>query len=190
MKHAKLYTYLGIAGALLVPAIAVAAIEIPNVFEGGDPVSASEMNENFEVMASAIEVLEHKVEALESAGLQPPVLLDEYEAPQTDLIVKYQVHTDGIMTARSMGNGYTSTTVRFSVSDDPDALEPCFDNCTVALGRGYNGSSGAVFLAAGQYVGLKVRELNEEAALGIFWQPLREPNSEENKPTLVETTAP
>jgi len=77
MKHAKLYTYLGIAGALLVPAIAVAAIEIPNVFEGGDPVSASEMNENFEVMASAIEVLEHKVEALESAGLQPPVLLDE-----------------------------------------------------------------------------------------------------------------
>src|SRR6187549_957891 len=112
MKHSKVYTYLGIAGALLVPAFAVASVEIPNVFEGGNPVSASEMNENFEVMADALEALEAKVETLENAGLQAPIELDEYSAPLTDLVVTYQVHTDGVMTVGPRGAGWPSTTVR------------------------------------------------------------------------------
>src|SRR5688500_5030725 len=109
MKHSKLYTHLGIAGALLVPALAVGAVEIPNLFEGGNPVSASEMNENFEAMADAIDALEAKVETLESAGLQVPIELGRYSAPAEDIVVVYQVHTDGVMTASTGGNGATAT---------------------------------------------------------------------------------
>lgn len=192
MKHSKLYTHLGIAGALLIPALAVAAVEIPNVFEGGDPVSASEMNENFEVMANAIEALEAKVETLENAGLQPPVGLLGYSAPIEDVVVIYQVHTDGIITGRAVGDGFTSTMVRFDVSTSAAAL-PCTSNsasCAVAVGRGHNGSSGSAFVPAGHYVAVQIDELFDAAAAQIFWQPLRGPDPDGSEPTLIESSHP
>lgn len=190
MKHSKLYTYLGIAGALLVPAFAVAAVEIPNVFEGGDPVSASQMNENFAAMAEAIEALEEKVEALENAGLQPPVVLENFLGPLEDLVVIYQVHTDGIFTARPVGKGFTSTTVGLDIAPDVEAMATCLENCTRTLGRGHDGSSGAVVVPAGYYVALNVGELDETAQLGVFWQPLHGPDPSGKAPTLIKSSHP
>jgi hypothetical protein len=46
MKHTP-YRYLGILGALLIPAVAIAALQIPNTFHAGDPLSASALNANF-----------------------------------------------------------------------------------------------------------------------------------------------
>src|SRR5688572_27783903 len=135
MKHSKLYTHLGIAGALLVPALAVAAVEIPNVFEGGDPVSASQMNENFQVMTDAIEALEARVEKFENAGLQAPIALNTHTGPLADLRNVYQVHTDGVMSARGMGEGLSGVTVRFDLSSTEEGALDCGSNCTPSLTR-------------------------------------------------------
>ena len=192
MKHSKLYTHLGIAGALLIPALAVAAVEIPNVFEGGNPVSASEMNDNFKAMADAIDALEAKVETLENAGLQPPVELSRYAAPAEDVVVIYQVHTDGIMASRSVGNGFTSSSIRFDVSTSAAEL-PCTMNsvsCSASLVRGHNGSSGSVFVPAGYFVAVQIDELVDEAWARIDWQPLRGPDPDGDEPTLIESSPP
>src|SRR5262245_56806458 len=66
MKYPKLYYYLGIVGALGVPALAVAAVNIPHVFHAGDEVSSSGMNENFSTLADAVNALEAQLATLEA----------------------------------------------------------------------------------------------------------------------------
>ena len=187
MKNSKIYTYLGIAGALLVPALAVAAIDIPNVFAGGEPVSASQMNENFEAMADAIDTLETKVEALENAGLQAPIVLKHYDGPVEDLVTIYQVHSDGVVSARSMGSGLTGVTVRFDVSPTEAGARNCDGtNCSQSVARGQDGSSGVVFVPAGDFVTISFDELADGGNAKIFWQPLHGPDPSGMEPTLID----
>src|SRR6187551_3215285 len=120
--NSKLYTHLGMAGALLIPALAVAAVDIPHMFKGGDRVSASEMNQNFEAMAEAIEALEAKVEALESTGLQPPARLGEHTKPTR---VIYQARTDGVIVSRAENKGYDSTSIRLDIGTTEESVENC-----------------------------------------------------------------
>ena len=54
----KLARWLGVAGALLVPAVAVAVLDIPNTFSAGQTVSAALMNANFAAIKSKVEELE------------------------------------------------------------------------------------------------------------------------------------
>lgn len=56
---------LGIVGAVCIPAATVAALEIPNRFEAGDPVSASSMNENFDAVKAEVEALQTAVDELQ-----------------------------------------------------------------------------------------------------------------------------
>ncbi|HEY6725928.1 MAG TPA: hypothetical protein VI197_17965 [Polyangiaceae bacterium] len=186
MKQSKLYTHLGIAGALLVPALAVAAVEIPNVFEGGDPVSASQMNENFEAMADAIDALEARVEKFENGGLQPPVALKTHTGPLSDVRNVYQVHTDGVMSARGMGEGLARLTVRFDLSSTETGALDCASNCIQSLGRGYDGGSGAVFVPAGHYVVARLDEIDLGGSATVFWQPLHGPDASGKEPTLID----
>lgn len=192
MKHSKLYTYLGIAGALLVPALAVATVEIPNVFEGGQTVSASKMNDNFTVMANAINALEAKVETLENAGLQMPIEIGKYSSTISDLVVVYQVHTDGVMTASvAGGNGVSAAAVRFDISSTEEGALNCDgSNCAAIMGRGFDGTTSSVFLPAGHYVAVKVDQLIDGTSATIRWQPLRGPDPDGSKPTLIDSSHP
>ena len=52
--------------AVCVPALAVAAIQLPHVFKSGDKVSAGEMNENFEALRAKVEELEQRLDAEQS----------------------------------------------------------------------------------------------------------------------------
>ncbi len=61
MKEAKSWRWLGVVGALLLPALAVAAVGIPNTFSAGDVISASEMNENFDAVKAKMDELEAKL---------------------------------------------------------------------------------------------------------------------------------
>ena len=58
MKHIKTMRWVGVAGTLLVPTLAVAALEIPNTFVAGQPVSAAEMNANFAAVKAKLDELE------------------------------------------------------------------------------------------------------------------------------------
>jgi hypothetical protein len=53
----------GIALAVCVPALAVAAVELPHVFKAGEKVSAAEMNENFEALQAKLQELEQRLDA-------------------------------------------------------------------------------------------------------------------------------
>ncbi len=62
----RIHTPLGIAGALLVPAAAI-ALTTPNIFSDGDVLTASDLNENFQAMEAEINSLRADVTALQSA---------------------------------------------------------------------------------------------------------------------------
>lgn len=55
---------LGILLALAAPSLAVAAFELPHVFEAGNVISASEMNANFDALATEIAELKEEIEFL------------------------------------------------------------------------------------------------------------------------------
>ena len=76
MKHIKIVRWIGVAGAVLVPALAVAALEIPNTFAAGQRVSAAEMNANFAALDAKVEELETRLNqhATNEAWIAPTLL--------------------------------------------------------------------------------------------------------------------
>ena len=52
----RIHSVLGIMSAVCIPVATVAALEIPNTFEAGDPVSASSMNANFDAVKAEVEL--------------------------------------------------------------------------------------------------------------------------------------
>jgi hypothetical protein len=62
----RIHAQLGIAGALLLPAAAV-ALTTPNLFSNGDVLSASDLNENFSAIEAEVNALRSDVTALQSA---------------------------------------------------------------------------------------------------------------------------
>jgi hypothetical protein len=67
---------LGVAGALALPALAVAAVELPHLFVAGDVISAAEMNANFKALTDELEALRGEVDALKEAQLEPIMKFD------------------------------------------------------------------------------------------------------------------
>lgn len=61
----RINAVLGVVGAICIPVATVAALEIPNAFEAGDPVSASRMNENFDAVKTEVEALQTAVDELQ-----------------------------------------------------------------------------------------------------------------------------
>jgi hypothetical protein len=64
----KRWRWLGVAGALFVPAVAVAAVTLPFTFTPGTPVRASEVNANFAALKEAVDVLQAQGPDYLSAG--------------------------------------------------------------------------------------------------------------------------
>ena len=64
MKY--LHTTLGLAAALIVPTLAVAALNIPHIFESGEVISSSEVNANFEAVGDETDTLEARLANLEA----------------------------------------------------------------------------------------------------------------------------
>ena len=60
----RIHSVLGIMSAVCIPVATVAALEIPNTFEAGDPVSASSMNANFDAVKAEVEALQTTVQEL------------------------------------------------------------------------------------------------------------------------------
>jgi hypothetical protein len=64
MVSHRIYRYLGIVGAVLLPAIAVAQLLDLNVFEREMPISSSAMNDNFSKIKDKLNALETENSAL------------------------------------------------------------------------------------------------------------------------------
>lgn len=108
--------------------------------------------------------------------------------PLTELRNVYQVHTDGIMSSRGMGDGLSTVTVRFDISPTLDLARSCESaGCARSIGRGFDGSSGAVFVPAGHYVRAQIDQLVEDGNATIFWQPLNGPDPSGSGPKLIES---
>jgi hypothetical protein len=69
VMNRKALASLGVAGAVLLPALAIAAFDIPNSFTAGTVISSSKVNRNFEAVADELTALQNRVAALEA----PPV---------------------------------------------------------------------------------------------------------------------
>lgn len=61
-------------------ALVYAALEIPNSFSAGDAISASQMNENFQAVVSAIDSCEDPADPVSVMVRVGPVCVDKYEA--------------------------------------------------------------------------------------------------------------
>ena len=53
----KLINYLSVGAALCIPALAIAALDLPFTFAEGDTLSAAEMNAKFQALADEVETL-------------------------------------------------------------------------------------------------------------------------------------
>jgi hypothetical protein len=68
MKRAPSVRVLGILGALLVPALAVAAFNLPHAFQSGEVLTAANLNNNFNAVKTELEALQARVTMLENAS--------------------------------------------------------------------------------------------------------------------------
>ena len=72
----KFSGFIGVGFALALPALAVAALQIPHTFQGGDVISAEQMNENFAAIKTAQPTPRTTLARLHEMGelSQPPLL--------------------------------------------------------------------------------------------------------------------
>ena len=66
MKNRPIVRYLGVGLALLVPALAIAAFNIPHGFMSGEVLTAQSLNDNFSAVKQELESLQARVAALEN----------------------------------------------------------------------------------------------------------------------------
>jgi len=66
MKRPPSVRVLGILGALLVPALAVAAFNLPHAFSQGELLTAANLNNNFNAIKAELESLQARVATLET----------------------------------------------------------------------------------------------------------------------------
>jgi hypothetical protein len=67
MKRASWPRYLGIIGAVLVPAAVIAAFNVPHAFQTGEVLKADSLNTNFNAVKAELESLQGRMAALETA---------------------------------------------------------------------------------------------------------------------------
>lgn len=75
-KWPRSYRYLGVVGALLVPALAVAAFNLPHGFMAGEVLTAANLNNNFNAVKQELESLQSRVTTLENGTVSKA----EYQA--------------------------------------------------------------------------------------------------------------
>jgi len=68
----KLFNYSLVAGAILIASTAFGQTQVPNTFQSGSPALASEVNENFDALAQAVQVLESTAPVPGPVGPQGP----------------------------------------------------------------------------------------------------------------------
>jgi len=68
----KLFSYSSMAGAILIASTASGQTQVPNTFQSGTPAVASEVNENFDVLEQAVQVLESTDPVPGPAGPEGP----------------------------------------------------------------------------------------------------------------------
>ena len=131
MKRAKVYHHLGILGALALPGLAVAAVEIPNVFSAGDPVSSSAMNENFSSVGASIEALQTTVASLQGE-------LDEARSAAGYITLANGASAPYFRKVVKLTRTGAITTVPHGISGSP-ATERRFIGCEVTRNYDSNG---------------------------------------------------
>jgi hypothetical protein len=72
MKKSSWPRYVGVIGAMLVPALVIAAFNIPHAFQTGEVLKADSLNTNFNAVKQELESLQARVSTLESPTLPPP----------------------------------------------------------------------------------------------------------------------
>jgi len=132
MKHSKLYNYLGIAGALAVPALAIAAVNIPNVFNAGDTVSASAMNQNFTVLKNAHDALETQVATLQTQLTEARAAAGYITQASGKTIPYYRKVLKGTRSSA------TTTTLAHGIQGNP-ATQRRFLGCEITVNYDNNG---------------------------------------------------
>jgi hypothetical protein len=105
--------WLGVAGALLLPPLAVAALEIPNTFSAGDPISASQMNDNFQTVKAKVEELEGLLgtHATTEAWIAPTLLNGWTNYGQTWTTAAYRKDAHGVVHLKGLVQGGTVSAV-------------------------------------------------------------------------------
>jgi hypothetical protein len=66
MKRRPIVRYVGVGLALLVPALAIAAFNVPHGFMSGEVLTAQNLNDNFNAVKAELESLQSRVTALEN----------------------------------------------------------------------------------------------------------------------------
>jgi hypothetical protein len=66
MKKRPIVRYVGVGLALLVPALAIAAFNVPHGFMSGEVLTAQNLNDNFNAVKTELESLQARVAALEN----------------------------------------------------------------------------------------------------------------------------
>ncbi len=125
MTDTKIYRYLGIAGALLVPTFAVAATQIPYVFQAGDPVSATEMNANFSTLDGAVNNLEEHLSDLQAELAEARAAAGYITLANGTRVPYYRKLLKGTRTS-------ATTTLAHGISGNP-ATERRFIGCEVMV---------------------------------------------------------
>ena len=143
MTDSKIYRYLGITGALLAPTLAVAATQIPHVFQTGDPVSSSEMNANFSSLGNAVDMLEQQL-----AGLQAE--LDEARTAAGHITLSNGTRVPYYRKVLKATRSGTTTTIPHGITGNP-ASERRFIGCEVMVNYDSNGprQTSALNIASG-----------------------------------------
>jgi hypothetical protein len=130
MRSPKIYPYFGVAGAIAVPALAIAAVEIPNVFQAGDAVSASQMNANFQSIAAPVEALQAQVATLQADLAEAQSVAGYLTQPNGSVVPYYLKVLTGTKTS-------TVTTLAHGIPGSP-ATQRRFIGCEVVVN--YNSS--------------------------------------------------
>jgi hypothetical protein len=69
MKRSRTVKILGLAAALLVPALAIAAFQVPHTYNPGDVLKADDLKVNFNALSSEIDSLRARLAAVESSTM-------------------------------------------------------------------------------------------------------------------------
>ncbi len=177
MKFTK-FNVLGVGLALALPTAAV-AVTLPNTFNEGDVISATEMNANFNALSGAVDSLVERVDVLENNKPALPSTLS-LSTTFAEPVITLQASESGMLYVRPGGTGYRALSTRIYVGDGQgsDGHASCGGgNCPYAT-RVHDGDSSSVLIPAGAYVTILVNfDTANEASAALFWQPLDERRS-------------
>lgn len=159
---------MGVGLALLMPAVGVAALSLPNVFKAGAPVSAAEMNANFDAVSKSVTTLEAKKPGLPKG--MPQILT--YDAPA----FVFKTSATGTLYAKPGSTGFGTMGVQMTVGDMQDPVDAtvvkCGGNSCSIAARSVGGNSTSLLVPADAYVSVQANYTEQvPAEVYLYWQP-------------------